>query len=70
MCEHGTSTVVATPDWLWSKRAIPEKGIYIDSCIAERIATAWDHGVRTLGTCPVCGTTYEATTPQLPEATS
>lgn len=53
MCEHGTSTVVPTPDWLWDERAVPENGIAIDSCIADRIAAAWAAGVRTLGSC--CG---------------
>jgi hypothetical protein len=53
MCEHGTSTIVPTPDWLWEARAAPERGISIDSCIAEAVVDAWDRGVRTLGSC--CG---------------
>lgn len=53
MCEHGTSVILPTPDWLWSARAVPENGICIDSCIADRVADAWDRGVRTLGSC--CG---------------
>jgi hypothetical protein len=53
MCDHGTTTVVNTPDWLWDARAVPERGICIDSCIANRILEAWAAGVRTLGSC--CG---------------
>jgi hypothetical protein len=53
MCEHGTSTVVPTPGWLWDARAVPENGICIDSCIAPAIQSAWTQGVRTLGSC--CG---------------
>lgn len=53
MCEHGTTTVVETPRWLWGDRHHPEKGVAIDSCIAGRIVDAWGRGVRTLGSC--CG---------------
>ena len=53
MCDHGTSTVVATPTWLWGGRARPECGVSIDSCISAAIEKAWGKGVRTLGSC--CG---------------
>lgn len=53
MCDHGSTVVLATPDWLWAERASPMNGISIDACIADQIATAWTHGVRTLGSC--CG---------------
>ena len=53
MCDHGTMTVVTTPDWFWEERHHPEKGIAIDSCIADDLAAAWEAGVRTLGCC--CG---------------
>lgn len=53
MCPHGQSTLVSTPDWLWSSRCRPEAGIAIDQCIADAILAAWAAGVRTLGSC--CG---------------
>ena len=58
MCDHGTMTVVTTPDWFWEERHHPEKGIAIDSCIADDLAAAWEAGVRTLGCC--CGHGDEA----------
>jgi len=53
MCEWGTTTILPTPDWLWSSRAAPENGVAIDACISGTIAQAWERGVRTLGSC--CG---------------
>ncbi len=53
MCEHGTTTIVSTPDWFWTARAVPENGICIDACIAGVVLAVWDQGVRTLGSC--CG---------------
>lgn len=53
MCERGTSTVIATPDWLWEERNAPENGIPIDSCIADTVLALWEFDVRTLGSC--CG---------------
>lgn len=52
MCD-GSTDVVATPDWWWAERAVPENGIHIDSCIADTIEEAWRRGVRTAGSC--CG---------------
>jgi hypothetical protein len=53
VCKWGTTTIVATPKWLWFARSVPENGICIDACIAEQIVDAWSRGVRTLGSC--CG---------------
>lgn len=52
MCLHET-VILPTPDWLWTTRTAPENGITIDACIAPTIHHAWNHGVRTLGSC--CG---------------
>ena len=53
MCVKGTETIVPTPDWFWNSRAVPERGIRIDSCISGIILLAWSEGLRTLGSC--CG---------------
>lgn len=53
MCEWGTTVVVATPAWLWDRRAIPENGIHIDSCIADVVTALWDRDIYTLSSC--CG---------------
>lgn len=53
MCEHGNVRIVPTPAWLWSSRTNPLTGIQLDNCIAEEILNAWEHGVKTLGSC--CG---------------
>jgi len=64
MCEHGTHTLVETPEWWWDERTVPEKGICIDSCIAETILEAWKRGVRTAGSC--CGHGKEGPSVVLP----
>lgn len=54
MCEWGKQVTLPCPDWLYSEESGKrERGISVDSCIAEVIQHLWEQQVMTRGCC--CG---------------